>query len=71
MNRAGIIRSVSMSSPGIGNARPVTCDIFGKVISVGFGPYPNTVRASLTSPVTAAAATITGLMSMVLPVGLP
>ena len=110
-NRAGMIRSVSRSSPRTGNPRPVTevmedmnlilalmiCD---RAFGIGSDAQPrireelrdfrfqllqisnlqsdssmrtssSMARTSTTSPATAAAATMAGLMSSVRPVGLP
>ena len=64
-NRAGMMRSVSMSSPRSGSAVPLTSRI---VLNGHSGAIS---RTSTTSPATAAAATIAGLISSVRPVGLP
>ena len=71
-NRAGMMRSVSMSSPrsgsaAAGDARSMRLDVLMRVhLRVAAS-----CRTSTTSPATAAAATIAGLISSVRPVGLP
>ena len=69
--RAGMIRSVSMSSPRSGRARPLMSVIFLIRSSYASAGSLSSSRTSVTSPVSAAAATIAGLMRSVRPVGLP
>ena len=63
--RAGMMRSVSMLSPRSGSAVP------GDLANPSQSPCSGSSRTSTTSPATAAAATIAGLISSVRPVGLP
>ena len=67
-NRAGMMRSVSMLSPRSGRAGP---RMLTNLLNRHQLTAHRSSRTSTTSPATAAAATIAGLISSVRPVGLP